>query len=180
MKTPFQIFPFVVIYFSSTFLLQGNCQTKSTSSDGKSQSKKFEPTWQSLQKYEAPDWFVMQIWDLGALGPQCQPEQGDWYARHMYDEAATNINGILPTMDILQSSFKESSMTGKQRSGILKNSSHFINVPVLSIFCAGQSPRQSDLWNSKYQEWNTTRVGPKKDIISSWQQQRKKTICHSG
>jgi alpha-L-fucosidase len=31
-----------------------------------------------------------------------------------------------------------------------------------------------DLWDSKYQEWNSVRVGPKKDIISGWSKAAKK------
>jgi len=45
----------------------------------------FAPTWDSLRNYLVPDWFrdaKFGIWSH--WGPQCQPEQGDWYARFMY------------------------------------------------------------------------------------------------
>ena len=31
-----------------------------------------------------------------------------------------------------------------------------------------------DMWDSKYQEWNTTRVGPQKNIIEGWSKAAKK------
>ena len=48
---------------------------------------KFAPTWESLCGYECPDWFRNAKFGIWAhWGPQCQPERGDWYARHMYVE----------------------------------------------------------------------------------------------
>ena len=48
-------------------------------------SGKFEPTWQSLEQYQAPEWFRDAKFGIWAhWGPQCQPERGDWYARGMY------------------------------------------------------------------------------------------------
>ena len=51
---------------------------------------KYEPTWESLMQYEqAPEWFQDVKFGIWAhWGPQCQPEQGDWYARGMYDEGS--------------------------------------------------------------------------------------------
>ena len=49
---------------------------------------KYEPTWESLSAYDrAPEWFgdaKLGMW--AHWGPQCQPEDGDWYARLMYEE----------------------------------------------------------------------------------------------
>ena len=48
---------------------------------------KFEPTWQSLSQYKVPDWYRNAKFGIWAhWGPQCQPEQGDWYGRFMYNE----------------------------------------------------------------------------------------------
>jgi alpha-L-fucosidase len=47
---------------------------------------KFEPTWESLKQYStAPEWYQDAKFGIWAhWGPQCQPEQGDWFARFMY------------------------------------------------------------------------------------------------
>src|SRR5437764_15100898 len=44
------------------------------------------PTWPSLAShYRVPDWFADAKFGIWAhWGPQCEPEDGDWYARNMY------------------------------------------------------------------------------------------------
>ena len=45
----------------------------------------FEPTWESLSNYVVPEWYRDAKFGIWAhWGPQCQPEQGDWYAQRMY------------------------------------------------------------------------------------------------
>jgi alpha-L-fucosidase len=45
----------------------------------------FQPQWKSLQQYQTPEWFRDAKFGIWAhWGPQCQPENGDWYARNMY------------------------------------------------------------------------------------------------
>ena len=45
----------------------------------------FQPTWESLKQYVAPDWFRDAKFGIWAhWTAQCVPEQGDWYARRMY------------------------------------------------------------------------------------------------
>ena len=57
------------------------------------QTGKFEPTWESLKQYEIPEWFRDAKFGIWAhWGPQCQPEQGDWYARYMYAEGDERYN----------------------------------------------------------------------------------------
>ena len=47
----------------------------------------FQPTWESLAQYQTPDWFRDAKFGIWAhWGPQCVPEQGDWYARQMYQQ----------------------------------------------------------------------------------------------
>ena len=46
----------------------------------------FQPTVESLSAFQVPDWYRDAKFGIWAhWGPQCQPEQGDWYAQHMYD-----------------------------------------------------------------------------------------------
>ncbi len=45
----------------------------------------FQPNWESLAQYRAPDWFRDAKFGIWAhWTAQCVPEQGDWYARQMY------------------------------------------------------------------------------------------------
>ena len=55
---------------------------------------KYDATWQSLKQYSsAPEWYRDAKFGIWAhWGPQCQPEQGDWYARFMYFTGTTQFN----------------------------------------------------------------------------------------
>ncbi len=56
----------------------------------------FQPTWDSLKQYRAPDWFRDAKFGIWAhWGPQCQPERGDWYAREMYLEGSRDYQDHL-------------------------------------------------------------------------------------
>src|ERR1700721_499771 len=51
----------------------------------------FEPNWDSLKQYKAPDWFRDAKFGIWAhWTAQCVPEQGDWYARNMYMEGSAD------------------------------------------------------------------------------------------
>ena len=51
------------------------------------QQGSFSPTPEGLSPYECPEWFKDAKFGIWAhWGPQCQPEDGDWYARNMYFE----------------------------------------------------------------------------------------------
>ena len=66
----------------------------------------YQPTWDSLLQYEAPEWYRDAKFGVWAhWSPQCVPEAGDWYARNMYMEGPTNISFswnitvLLPLLD---------------------------------------------------------------------------------
>ena len=45
----------------------------------------FAATWESLLQYETPEWYRDAKFGIWAhWGPQCVPQDGDWYARNMY------------------------------------------------------------------------------------------------
>src|SRR3989442_16043384 len=47
----------------------------------------YQPSWESLKQYKAPDWFRDAKFGIWAhWTAQCVPEQGDWYARKLYLE----------------------------------------------------------------------------------------------
>ena len=53
----------------------------------------FENSWESLSDWECPEWFKDAKFGIWAhWGPQCQAEDGDWYARFMYYEGSGQYN----------------------------------------------------------------------------------------
>lgn len=39
---------------------------------------------------------------------------------------------------------------------------------------------QFDMWDSKYQPWNSTRLGPKRDLIGEWEEAARKAGIRFG
>ncbi|MDD3323139.1 MAG: alpha-L-fucosidase [Paludibacter sp.] len=131
----------------------------------------FEPTWQSLQQYKVPDWFRNAKFGIWAhWGPQCQTEQGDWYARHMYEEGSAMYKWhVAHYGHPSKAGFKEVINDWKaQNWDPEKLVALYKRAGAQYFFAMANHHDNLDLWNSKYQEWNTIRVGPKKDILAGW------------
>ena len=132
---------------------------------------KFQPTWDSLQQYQCPQWFRDAKFGIWAhWGPQCQPEDGDWYARNMYLTGSkqyqfhTNHYGSPAEFgfkDVIhqwqaENWDPEKLMVLYKRAG------------AQYFFALANHHDNFDLWNSKYQSWNSVAIGPKKDLIGGW------------
>lgn len=138
---------------------------------------KFEPTWQSLQQYQAPEWFRNAKFGIWAhWGPQCQPEQGDWYGRLMYDEGSgQNKWHVANYGPPSKAGFKEVINSWKaEKWDPEKLVALYKRTGAQYFFAMANHHDNLDLWNSKYQEWNSVRVGPKKDIVAGWAKAAKK------
>jgi alpha-L-fucosidase len=131
----------------------------------------FEPTWESLKQYEAPEWFRNAKFGIWAhWGPQCQPEQGDWYARFMYDEGSNQYNWHVQNYghpsefgfkDVINS-WKAEKWDPEALVKLYKR------CGAQYFFAMANHHDNFDLWNSKYQPWNSVNMGPKEDIIAGW------------
>jgi alpha-L-fucosidase len=135
------------------------------------QTGKFEPSWESLSQYQTPDWFRDAKFGIWAhWGPQCQPEQGDWYARNMYFENERQGKYHRehyghPTefgfKDVINQWKAENWDPGKlmalyKRAG----AKYFVAL--------ANHHDNFDNYDSKYQPWNSLNMGPKKDLIGGW------------
>lgn len=132
----------------------------------------FEPTWESLQAYQTPEWYRNAKFGMWAhWGPQCQPEAGDWYAREMYMEGSRKYKYHLQKYghpstfgfkDVINE-WKAEKWNPEELVSLYKNAG-------AQYFMALANHHDNlDLYNSKYQkQWNATRVGPKKDLIGGW------------
>lgn len=132
----------------------------------------FKPTWASLQNYQTPLWYRNAKFGMWAhWGPQCQPEAGDWYARGMYQEGSWQYKAHLEKYghpskfgfkDVINE-WKADKWNPEELVNLYKNTG-------AQYFMAMANHHDNfDLYNSKYQkEWNSTKIGPKKDIIGGW------------
>src|SRR5436190_12777674 len=138
---------------------------------------KFEPTWQSLKQFKAPDWFRNAKFGIWAhWGPQCQPGQGDWYARLMYKQGTSQYDWHVKNYGHpSKAGFKEVINSWKaDKWDPEKLVTLYKRVGAQYFFAMASHHDNLDMWNSKYQSWNTTKVGPKKDIIAGWAAAAKK------
>lgn len=134
---------------------------------------KYQPTWESLSQYQTPEWFKNAKFGIWAhWGPQCAPEAGDWYARHMYSQGHWQYNAHLekyghPSVfgfkDVINS-WKAERWDPEKIVALYKRAG------ARYFFAMANHHDNLDLWNSKYHSWNSVRVGPKKDIIGGWAQ----------
>lgn len=138
---------------------------------------KYEPTWESLSQYEVPDWFRDAKFGIWAhWGPQCVEGSGDWMARSLYIEGSREYKHHVTNYghpsefgfkDILPL-FKAEKWDPDYLVGLYKQTG------ARYFFVLGNHHDNFDLWDSKYQEWNSQDIGPHKDILAGWAEVCKK------
>src|SRR5664279_3124631 len=143
----------------------------------------FEPTWASLKQYEVPEWFRDAKFGMWAhWGPQCQPEFGDWYARQMYIEGNRDYKYHIEKYGHPSKfGFKDVINTWKAENwnpGELV--SLYANAGAKYFVALANHHDNFDNYNSKYQTWNSTKIGPKKDLIGGWEKATRKNGLRFG
>jgi alpha-L-fucosidase len=134
---------------------------------------KFKPTWDSLKQYQAPEWFRNAKFGIWAhWGPQCAPEDSDWYARNMYVQGhPQNRFQIEHYGPPSQFGFKDVIHTWKAENWDPQKLVALYKRTGAQYFVAlGNHHDNFDLWDSQYQPWNAVKVGPQKDLIAGWAQ----------
>ncbi|PKK34765.1 alpha-L-fucosidase [Siphonobacter sp. SORGH_AS_0500] len=132
----------------------------------------FLPTWKSLEQFQTPNWFKDAKFGMWAhWGPQCQPEAGDWYARGMYQEGSHQYNYHLKKYGHPSKfGFKDVIHEWKAENWDPEELVALYKQAGAQYFMAMANHHDNlDLYNSKHQPWNSTKVGPKKDIIGGWE-----------
>lgn len=137
----------------------------------------FEATWESLRKFECPDWFrdaKFGIWSH--WGPQCVPMYGDWYARHMYVEGHDQYKHHWRH-------YGHPSKFGYKDLCKLWKAERFdpdglmdLYVKAGAKYFVGQAMHHDnfDNFDSAHNPWNSVKVGPKRNICRMWQDAAKK------
>ena len=138
----------------------------------------FAPEWQSLKKYQCPEWFrdaKLGIWSV--WGPECVPEQGDWYARNMYIEGHPQYKHHLATWGHPSKlGYKDIVPLWKGENWDPERLMRLYQQAGARYFCViAQHHDNIDCWNSRFHRWNSVNMGPKKDIVGSW---RKAALKH--
>lgn len=133
----------------------------------------FKPTWESIsENYPAdPAWLREAKFGFWVhFGPQAAGNSGDWYARKLYmgDTSAYKNH---------QSDFGHPSETGymdvlrKWNPAKLDPAAYvklYHDAGARFLLIQGVHHDNFDLWNSKYQPWNSVNIGPKRDLLGEW------------
>jgi alpha-L-fucosidase len=131
----------------------------------------FQPNWESLAHYRCPDWFRDAKFGIWAhWGPQCQPEAGDWYARHMYVEGHGQHKSHLARYgNPSEFGFKDVIHAWKaDRWDPDKLVAFYKQCGAKYFFAMANHHDNFDLWDSRHQSWNSVAIGPRKNIIAGW------------
>ncbi len=131
----------------------------------------FEPTWGSLKQYQVPEWFRDVKFGMWAhWGPQCAPEDGDWYARGMYEEGSGHYKyQVAHYGHPSKAGFKDVIHTWKAENwDPQKLLALYKRAGAQYFFALANHHDNFDNWDSKYQPWNSVKIGPQKDLIAGW------------
>jgi len=131
----------------------------------------FDPSWESLEKYECPEWFrdaklgIFVHWGLTSL-------QGvdDWYGFNMYRQGHRTYEHHVKT-------YGHPSKFGYKDFIPMWKAEHFDPDDLVRRFKEAGAryvvPNavfhdNFDCWNSRHHRWNSVNMGPKKDIVGMW------------
>jgi len=133
----------------------------------------FKPTWESIdQNYgQFPDWFreaKFGIWIH--WGPQVSGKSGDWYARNLYNQGSVAYNNHIknfghPSEVGYKDVLHQWNIDKWNPSALMKL---YKESGAKYVLIMGVHHDNFDLWDSKYQPWNSVNVGPKRDILGEW------------
>ena len=145
----------------------------------------FEPTWESIEKnYPGePAWLREAKFGIWVhFGPQSAGQSGDWYARKLY------IPGT-PAYENHLKNYGHPSAVGYK--DVLRdwNPKKLDPAALVQIYrdagarfliIQGVHHDNFDQWDSRYQPWNSVRLGPHRDFLGEWSHAARTAGIHFG
>ena len=133
----------------------------------------YAPDWKEMSRlYTAPEWWrdakfgAWSHWD-----PQSMPEQGDWYARGMYQENSAQyryqIQHFGPPSEYGYKDISHNWVIDRWDPEALMKL--YVDMGAKYFMAMGAHHDNFDCWDSTYQPWNSVKVGPKVDIVGTWE-----------
>ena len=129
--------------------------------------------WKGLSRvYVVPEWWrdakfgAWSHWD-----PQSMPEQGDWYARGMYIQGSAQYEYHLKHFGHpSEYGYKDicnNWVIDRWKPEELMDL--YVEMGARYFMAMGVHHDNFDCYDSKYQPWNSVNVGPKVDIVGTWE-----------
>ena len=137
----------------------------------------YQPTWESLLQYEAPEWYRDAKFGMWAhWGPQCVPEDSDWYARQMYIEGHDQYKFHLEHYGP-QSRFGFKDLCAQwtllnwQPDELI---ARYKKAGARFFISLANHHDSLDAWDSKHNPWTSMNVGPHRDVVGTWAAEARK------
>jgi len=133
----------------------------------------FKPTWESIESnYPGdPAWLREAKFGIWVhFGPQASGESGDWYARKLYTPGTSAYdNHLKKNGHPSESGYKEILRNwNPSRLDPAKLADIYKDAGAKFLMIQGVHHDNYDLWNSKFQPWNSVNIGPKRDLLAEW------------
>lgn len=133
----------------------------------------FKPTWESIEaNYPGtPEWLREAKFGIWVhFGPQAAGESGDWYARNLYKEEHRAYKNHLkryghPSEVGYKDVLNTWNPTELDPEALTKL---YQKAGARFLMIQGVHHDNYDLWNSKFQPWNSVNIGPKRDLLREW------------
>ncbi|MDN3588495.1 alpha-L-fucosidase [Pedobacter aquatilis] len=133
----------------------------------------FKPTWESIEANYPGDQSWLRDAKFGIwvhFGPQASGESGDWYARKLYIPGTSAYKNHLEKYGHPSTSgYKEVLRDwNPKKLDPAKLAKIYKDAGAKFLMIQGVHHDNYDLWNSKYQPWNSVNIGPKRDLLAEW------------
>ncbi|MFZ6721643.1 alpha-L-fucosidase [Undibacterium sp. Ji49W] len=133
----------------------------------------FQPSWESIEKNYpgTPAWLREAKFGIWVhFGPQAAGKSGDWYARKMYNPGTPAYKNHLKDYGHpSQTGYKEVLRDWNPvQLDPAKLTAIYKDAGARFLIVQGVHHDNFDLWDSRYQPWNSVRMGPKRDLVGEW------------
>ena len=166
--------PNVTICVITMFTLLAACQSSGNRDTGSTSTTPFEPTWESLQNYDCPEWFRDAKFGIYThWGPYSVPAwENEWYPRLMYSKNDERRGSRF--YDHHRETWGDVSEFGYKDFIPLFRAEHFDADEWADLFhksgarFAGPVAQHHDgfaMWDSELTEWDAMDMGPGRDIV---------------
>ena len=143
----------------------------------------FDPSWESLEKRTVPEWYDNAKFGIFChWGMQCAAEDGDWYARCLYDPNHWQGRHHRERYgDPKEFGAKDLIPLWKgERWNPEELCALYRKMGATFILAMANHHDNFDNWNSRYQPWNSVNMGPKRDILGEWSKAARKNGLRFG
>jgi alpha-L-fucosidase len=132
----------------------------------------FEPTWDSLSRYECPGWFqdakfgIYAHW--GPYSASMGSRNTDWYSRHMYVEGHQNrVEHEKNHGPLSESGYKDLiPQFTAEKFDADEWAELYVEAGAKFAGPVGEHADGFAMWDSKVTKWNAAKMGPKRDIVA--------------